>query len=235
MNYNQKKQTALLIFARSAEAESAEKVLSPCQKQKEAALFFDKLNQRIAGVAQKTGLPLVVVDEYEQVGDTFGHRFAHAVKKVFDLGYNNVITVGNDSPQLKASHILKAEKALQKGQMPIGPSCDGGFYLLGLSKENYDFLRFVQFSWQTPKLYNEWLCFAAEKQLSAVSLRPLRDIDKLADISAMASVLLFQLPSLKGVLQAFLIRFQTFSVSSFSRTFQFIQKTFNKGSPVFSS
>lgn len=231
----QKQQTAILIFARSAQAESAEKRLSPCQKQKEAALLFEKLNRRVTSVVQKTGLPVVLVDEQAQKGDTFGYRFAHAVQKVFDLGYNNVITLGNDSPKLTTSLILKAEKALQNGGMPIGPSCDGGFYLLGLSQDNFDFNRFVQFSWQTPKLYNEWLCFAIAQKLLVVPLKPLQDIDKLTDISKMASVWLFRLPSLKEVLSIFLIRIQPFSKPSFSRPTQFIQETFNKGSPVFSS
>lgn len=235
MNNATSSKTALLIFARSAQAESAQKVLSPCQKQKDAALFFDKLNQRTLSLAKKTGLPVVLIDEHEQVGNTFGHRFAHAVQKVFNLGYNNVITLGNDSPTLTSSTILKAAKALQKGQMPIGPSCDGGFYLLGLSQDNFDFNRFVQFSWQTPKLYHEWLCFASEQKLLAVPLRPLHDIDRLADISAMASVLLFRIPSLNEVLGVFLTRIQPFPSLSFFRPFQFIQQTFNKGSPVFSS
>lgn len=235
MNQANQFKTAILIFACSAEAESADKVLSPCQKQKEVALLFEKLNRRITSVAQKTGLPVILVDEQDQTGNTFGHRFAHAAQKVFTLGYKNVITLGNDSPKLTTSLILKAEKALQNGQMPIGPSCDGGFYLLGLSQDNFDFNRFVQFSWQTPKLYHEWLCFASEQKLLAVPLRPLHDIDKLTDISAMASVLLFRLPSLKEVLGVFMTSIQPFSTLTFSRPFQFIQQTFNKGSPVFSS
>lgn len=232
LNNSVSQKTALLIFARSATAEAVAKPLSPCQKKRETAALYDKLNGRTRAIAQKTGLPVLLIDENQQQGDTFGVRFANAFQKVYDLGYENLIAIGNDSPQLTASLLIRAANALQKGQMPIGPSCDGGFYLLGLSAKDFDYNTFTSFSWQESSLYKEWLSFASERKLEACSLKPLHDIDSAADIRAHAAHWLLYIPSLRD--------FFVFFIKSCSGFFEqrllfykvFIQQGFNKGSPV---
>ncbi|MEM9362034.1 MAG: DUF2064 domain-containing protein [Bacteroidota bacterium] len=114
-----------------------------------------KLTHSTVSKAQDSKLNYFLFTENEQEGATFGERFTNAVTKVFNSGYDSVITIGNDSPQLNTKHILEAHDRLQKGQSTIGPSFDGGFYLLAISKEQFCVSTFKSFSWQTNTVFGE--------------------------------------------------------------------------------
>lgn len=47
-------------------------------------------------------------------------------------GYKSVVIIGTDSPHLSRDTIDKAFKRLEDNDIVIGPSTDGGYYLLGL-------------------------------------------------------------------------------------------------------
>ena len=71
-----------------------------------------------------------------QTKGTLGQRMENAFKTAFEKGYKKVIIVGSDLYSLKTSHIEKALNQLDKKEVVIGPSQDGGYYLLGLKKKN---------------------------------------------------------------------------------------------------
>ena len=109
-----------------------------------ATELFTDLNMRTMAVISKSGLRCIHVDEASQKGAGFGERFTNAIKDIFNQGYEYVITVGNDSPGLKTSHILKALRFLQHNKVVLGPSLDGGFYLLGLHKDQFSENEFMK-------------------------------------------------------------------------------------------
>ena len=98
-----KERTAILIFANTAQFEAEQKAF-PSSK-----MLFDKLNTQILKIVNETGLPYYHFSEKEQIGTTFAERFSNAIAAVFKMGYGQVITVGNDTPHLKAYHILVGE------------------------------------------------------------------------------------------------------------------------------
>jgi rSAM/selenodomain-associated transferase 2/rSAM/selenodomain-associated transferase 1 len=63
-----------------------------------------------------------------------GKRMEGAFLDLFELGYGEVVLLGSDIADLEPSDICGAFMALSKGEVPIGPSHDGGFYLLGLRR-----------------------------------------------------------------------------------------------------
>jgi glycosyltransferase A (GT-A) superfamily protein (DUF2064 family) len=225
--------TAILIFANSADAESSRKVLG-CNKDLQQSLF-KKLNDRTLRTVQKTGFPYLIYTEKEQVGNNFGERFNHAVKDVFAKGFERVITIGNDSPELTATQLRKANQALENGQFVLGPSCDGGFYLMGIDRKSFLKTDFLKFSWQQKSLFAELIDFAHEENLSVEKLCPLADLDRVEDLKKHGIRWIQKLKSLREILLS--IHFdEVFPNVDFLKnklSLRYIQISFNKGSPVF--
>lgn len=69
--------------------------------------------------------------KYAQQGSDLGKRMFNAFKLAFGKGYKNVVIIGSDSPGITSKIITKAFDALKTNQVVIGPSHDGGYYLLG--------------------------------------------------------------------------------------------------------
>jgi len=59
-----------------------------------------------------------------------------------------VITIGNDTPILKSHHIVEASRQLESKNVVLGPSLDGGFYLLGIHKTHFNREQFIDLPWQ---------------------------------------------------------------------------------------
>ena len=71
-----------------------------------------------------------------QEGKDLGERILHAFELAFSHHAEKVIIIGTDVPDLDADTIKEAEKKLNEADLVIGPSNDGGYYLLGMKKVN---------------------------------------------------------------------------------------------------
>lgn len=69
-----------------------------------------------------------------QKGPDLGTRMKHAFEMAFKDSYKKVVIVGSDLYDLNPTHIEDAFEALEKHDLVIGPSLDGGYYLLGMKK-----------------------------------------------------------------------------------------------------
>ena len=176
MFHTSEQKTAILVFAHSAKEEIRRKGIS------KGLDLFSELNARILAEVKKTELPYFHLSEELQTGQTFGQRFANAIALVFANGFERVIAIGNDSPQLKSRHLLVAEDCLNQGKSVVGPSLDGGFYLLGLKKEHFDKAIFTQFSWQKTSLLREITSYLNQLGVFTEKLNYLFDIDSAHDI-----------------------------------------------------
>jgi uncharacterized protein len=68
-----------------------------------------------------------------QTGVDLGERMRHAFEE--ELGrFSKVVIIGIDSPTLPVEEIVKAFDALDHREIVLGPSEDGGYYLVGLDK-----------------------------------------------------------------------------------------------------
>jgi len=93
-----------LVFANSAKEELVHKSIPNSEQ------LFDKLTQSTLRKAKDTGLPTFHISDKDQVGSNFGERFTNAIAAVFDRGFNNIITIGNDTPHLKTQHLKNTAK-----------------------------------------------------------------------------------------------------------------------------
>jgi hypothetical protein len=57
-----------------------------------------------------------------------------AMASAFDGGHRQVVLVGTDVPTATAGHLQAAFDALRTSDMVLGPSNDGGYWLIGLRK-----------------------------------------------------------------------------------------------------
>lgn len=139
--------TAILVFIRSEADEVRHKRLieSSRSSNKEVVRL---LNHRVIHTACETGLPHFVIDSRHQVGTTFSERFRNAFQAIFNLGFDRVISVGNDVPNLKMEHILDAERRLLHADLSFGRTQKRGVFLFGLNKETFNRIDFDALKWQ---------------------------------------------------------------------------------------
>ncbi|NAS31397.1 DUF2064 domain-containing protein [Flavobacteriaceae bacterium R38] len=170
------RKTAILIFAQSAKEELKHKFIYKGKK------LFSTLNAQTLATVKSTGIPYYLFTEEEQRGDSFAERFSNAISDVYDKGYDYVITIGNDSPQLKKTHLLESQKQLTKNNFVLGPTADGGFYLMGMSKDLFNKEILINLPWQTNRLNNSLIAYINTKQTTIITLSTLFDIDTVDDL-----------------------------------------------------
>ncbi|UCE75120.1 MAG: TIGR04282 family arsenosugar biosynthesis glycosyltransferase [Methanomassiliicoccales archaeon] len=68
-----------------------------------------------------------------QEGKDLGERLSNISYVLFEKGYEKVIIMDSDSPNLPTNHIFTALKNLDNADLVLGPCEDGGYYLVGLS------------------------------------------------------------------------------------------------------
>ncbi|MCL4503213.1 MAG: TIGR04282 family arsenosugar biosynthesis glycosyltransferase [Deltaproteobacteria bacterium] len=117
-----------------------------------------------------------------QEGRDLGERQARAFAWGFARGYEVVLLRGSDTPDLPGNIILEAVEKLAAGiaQVVLGPSKDGGYYLIGL--KNLHSRLFDGLSWSTGSVLTETLSRAQELDLTVHLLPYWRDIDTYADL-----------------------------------------------------
>lgn len=90
-----------------------------------------------------------------QEGSDLGERMWHAYRKVAK-GSKGVIFLGSDTPSVPLSYLRQALKKLCFFSVVIGPSEDGGYYLLALSQARKNI--FKNISWGTPNVLKQTKC-----------------------------------------------------------------------------
>ena len=74
------------------------------------------------------------LDLFPQDGEGLGERMHRALSRVLALGYEACVLIGSDLPELTEGHLAAAFAALEEADASLGPTEDGGYYLVGLKK-----------------------------------------------------------------------------------------------------
>lgn len=118
--------------------------------------------------------------KFVQEGDELGERMFHAFEKVFALGHQHVCIIGSDCYQLQPTHIEEAFSILQHNDVAIGPTSDGGYYILGMNQPIRPV--FENKVWGTSTVFDDTIDTLEQHQLKFKELEQLDDIDTLDDL-----------------------------------------------------
>jgi len=75
------------------------------------------------------------IDFQRQIDGDLGQRMRDAISDSFERGAAKVVLVGTDLPDLVPEHFEGAFEALNNHDLVIGPSMDGGYWLVGLKRD----------------------------------------------------------------------------------------------------
>lgn len=112
-----------------------------------------------------------------QRGDGFGERLIFAAEDLFAAGFASVCLINSDSPTVPAENFAEAalELADPRDRVVLGPSTDGGYYLIGLKQMQRRL--FEDIDWSTERVAQQARERAAELGLKVHELATGHDID----------------------------------------------------------
>ena len=124
-----------------------------------------------------------------QRGDTFGDRLTFAIEDILRLGFDSVCLINSDSPTVPPRAFIEAVEVLSApgDRVVLGPSDDGGYYLIGLKKLHRQI--FVDIDWSTERVFEQTLDRAAALGLAVHLLPKWYDVDDRATLHRLCSEL----------------------------------------------
>ena len=115
-----------------------------------------------------------------QRGDSLGARMVAVLRYVAARRHTPLIMVGTDTPLLQPQHLRMALLAAQRDDVCLGPSADGGYYLVACRAVISRLFDGVP--WGTDSVLQRTQRLAAEAGLRHSLLEPLYDIDTPEDL-----------------------------------------------------
>ena len=110
---------------------------------------------------------------------TLGHRMDVAFDEAFRQGCRRVVLVGSDIPGVRSRHLRQAFENLGEYDLVLGPSTDGGYWLVGMNA-HYDI--FTGMDWGSDRVFQQTINAAKRLGLRTRTLDPLTDIDTVDDL-----------------------------------------------------
>ena len=201
---------ALAIMTKAPRAGTVKTRLQPPLTAEEAAqlngCFLRDIASAIAGVgrqSQGVGVFTPVGTERDYVnilpadfdlipqrGDNFGERLMNAVTDLLGVGFESCCLINSDSPTVTTDAFCQAVMELQGAEdhIVLGPSHDGGYYLIGMRK-GYRRL-FEDIDWSTECVFAQTMERARELGLTVHVLTKFYDVDDAAALRRLCEELL---------------------------------------------
>ena len=126
------------------------------------------------------------VSLHEQEGDGLGDRMRRAFQETLDEGYNQVLVMGSDHPTLPLSFLREAFRALEEHEsVCVGPTEDGGFYVLGMSAFYPEL--FDDMNYSHSEVFSDTMVRVEETSARVTVLPQWYDVDTPKDLKRMLS------------------------------------------------
>ena len=180
--------TAIILFAHLPDFEARVKSFSGFSSKKATQKISSVLTQHFYKLANQSTADSFLIDSYHQKGKSFGERISNAFADVYAKGYENVICIGNDCPELNLTQLQSAIIAVEKGNVVLGPTQDGGSYLMGIPKRDFNKSGFNAVKWQTKQTFKSLNSLFKNNKSSIIKTQVLIDIDNSKDLSSYISV-----------------------------------------------
>lgn len=140
---------ALIVFAKVPRPGAVKTRLSPPLTPSEAAELYDAFLHDALEIYERVDadVRLYLVDGpteteqyprletfFQQTGEGLGERMSNAFAETFSAGYDRVCIIGTDHPTIESGLIDSAFASLADNDLVVGPSLDGGYYLMGMKR-----------------------------------------------------------------------------------------------------
>jgi uncharacterized protein len=129
-----------------------------------------------------------------QRGEGFGERLLATAEDLFACGYGSVCLIDSDSPTVPSAAFEQAiaELARPGDRIVLGPSRDGGYYLIGLKRAHPKL--FANITWSTSTVFAETIDAAKAANLEVVILPLWYDVDDAATLDILKAELIHNTP-----------------------------------------
>ena len=191
----------LIVFARAPVAGAAKTRLQPDLDADAANALYTAMFIDTLALARRLGAPVLlslageshlldlpakwtVVQQPER---SFGERLAWSFAEAFRRGARQAVLIGADLPHLPVEVLREAFAALADHDAVLGPTHDGGYYLLGLN-DLAPWL-FDGIAWSTADVFSQTAALLERRHKRTALLPEQRDIDTLDDALAVAPLL----------------------------------------------
>lgn len=141
---------AIVVFTRVPVPGKVKTRLQNCLSSEQCALIQTAFLKDILTECKNTGRDVIVFHTEEddlsplisclsgeslvpQRGDGLGERMYNAIKYTLRK-FNSCILIGSDIPGIRSDAMVHAFEVLEKCDLVLGPSTDGGYYLVGMKK-----------------------------------------------------------------------------------------------------
>ena len=120
-----------------------------------------------------------------QLGRSLGEKMENAFHWAFKKKYKKIILIGADLWTLNEKIIIDSFKLLDKFNLVIGPSYDGGYFLIGMKKPNENI--FKNIPWSTNNVLEKTISKMKTRKISFLEIA--KDIDSFSDLKSNLSLL----------------------------------------------
>ena len=173
------KHTAILLFALPDSVQADRKTVG-----RSSVAVWRTMRALVRAKTHAAGLPLLESTHLIDHRGSFGEQFSVAVSAVFAQGFERVICVGNDCPDLSITDLRRATSALINGQSPIGADRRGGVYLIGFNRQQFDGNQVTQLPWQTNQLATALRHYFTLQNATSIDLPVHTDVNHRVDGTA---------------------------------------------------
>lgn len=168
--------TAVLLFALPDSVEAGRKTVV-----RQSSDVWGAMRTLTQAKVHASGLPLLNSNQLISHQGTFGEQMSAALTAAFAQGYEHIICIGNDCPDLSVADLRRAARALANDQTPIGADRRGGVYMAGFSREQFDGESLIQFPWQTNRIADALRQYADRWQATVTELPVRADVNVRVD------------------------------------------------------
>jgi uncharacterized protein len=118
-----------------------------------------------------------------QHGDDLGARLLFTFDRLFRQGFTQVIVIDSDTPTLPTAYLEQALMLIAErvNDVVLGPTEDGGYYLIGLRQSHHEL--FEQMPWSTSQVFPETRRRSEQYGLTVACTEYWYDVDTPEDLS----------------------------------------------------
>ena len=194
-------EAALMIFVKNPELGKAKTRLAKTIGNEAALQIYELLLDKTHEVVQPLEIDLQVhytsfIDQNDlwenekfskqlQLQADLGEKMRSAFENSFASGFKKVCIIGSDCYDLTTAILESAFEQLSNHDFVIGPSKDGGYYLLGMTE--FQPSLFQDISWSTSTVFSETIKKITSLNKNYSELPLLSDVDVEADLGDWAN------------------------------------------------